>query len=38
VPKLVAVRPGVSGVMLDPTQHLDFWAIEEFDLKAPAEQ
>jgi peptide/nickel transport system substrate-binding protein len=33
VPKLVAVRPGVSGVMLDPTQHLELWAIEEFDIE-----
>ncbi len=38
VPKLVAVRPGVSGLTLDPTQHLEFWAIEEFDLEALAEQ
>jgi peptide/nickel transport system substrate-binding protein len=32
VPKLVATRPGVSGVQLDPTQHLEFWAIEQFDI------
>jgi peptide/nickel transport system substrate-binding protein len=30
VPKLVAVRPGVSGVMLDPTEYLEMWNIEEF--------
>ena len=34
VPKLVAIRPGVSGVMLDPTQHLELWAIEQFDIQS----
>jgi len=36
VPKLVAIRPGVSGVMLDPTQHLELWAIERFDIVSSA--
>jgi peptide/nickel transport system substrate-binding protein len=31
VPKLVAVRPEVSGVSLDPSQHLELWNIEAFD-------
>lgn len=31
VPKLVAVRPGVSGVLLDPSQYLELWNIEAFD-------
>jgi peptide/nickel transport system substrate-binding protein len=33
VPKLVAVRPGVVGVRLDPTQYLDLWGIEAFDVE-----
>ena len=32
VPKLVAVRPGVSGVALDPGQYLELWNIEVFDI------
>lgn len=28
VPKLVAVRPGVSGVVLDPSEYLELWNIE----------
>ena len=32
VPKLVAVRPGVSGVILDPSEYLELWNIEAFDL------
>jgi peptide/nickel transport system substrate-binding protein len=32
VPKLVAVRPGVSGVTLDPGQYLELWNIEVFDV------
>jgi peptide/nickel transport system substrate-binding protein len=35
VPKLVAIRPGVSGVTLDPTEHLELWAIEQFDIERP---
>ncbi len=31
-PKLVAVRPGVTGVVLDPSEYLELWNIEEFDL------
>ncbi len=30
-PKAVAVRPGVSGVILDPGEFLDLWNIEAFD-------
>lgn len=37
VPKLVAVRPGVTGVTLDPTQHLELWAIEQFDMERPSD-
>ena len=33
VPKLVAVRPGVNGVILDSTEYLDLWAIEYFDVE-----
>jgi peptide/nickel transport system substrate-binding protein len=33
VPKLVAVRPGVSGVVLDPGEYLvELWNIEAFDI------
>jgi len=32
VPKLVAARPEVSGVILDPAQYLELWNIEAFDL------
>jgi peptide/nickel transport system substrate-binding protein len=32
VPKLVAVRPEVSGVMLDPGEYLELWNIEAFDV------
>jgi ABC-type transport system substrate-binding protein len=32
VPKLVAVRPGVSGVELDPSQYLELWNVEAFDV------
>jgi peptide/nickel transport system substrate-binding protein len=31
VPKVVAVRPGVSGVVLDPGEFLESWNIESFD-------
>ncbi|HEY66997.1 MAG TPA: peptide ABC transporter substrate-binding protein [Thermoflexia bacterium] len=31
-PKLVAVRPEVSGVILDPSEYLELWNIEAFDL------
>ncbi|HET89578.1 MAG TPA: hypothetical protein ENN99_02410 [Chloroflexi bacterium] len=30
VPKLVVARPGVSGVVLDPSQYLELWNIEAF--------
>ena len=33
VPKLVAVRPEVSGVVLDPGQYLELWNIEAFDIR-----
>jgi peptide/nickel transport system substrate-binding protein len=32
VPKLVAVRPEVSGVVLDPGEYLELWNIEAFDV------
>jgi len=32
VPKLVATRPEVSGVMLDPSEYLELWNIEGFDV------
>jgi peptide/nickel transport system substrate-binding protein len=32
VPKYVATRPGVSGVVLDPSQYLEMWTIESFDV------
>jgi len=32
VPQLVAVRPGVGGVQLDPSQHLELWNVEAFDV------
>ena len=35
LPKLVATRPGVRGVVLDPSQYLELWNIEEFDVVAP---
>ncbi len=31
VPKVVAVRPGMSGVVLDPGEYLELWNIEAFD-------
>ena len=31
VPKLVATRPGVNGVVLDPSEYLELWNIEAFD-------
>ncbi len=31
VPKYVAARPGVAGVILDPSQYLELWNIESFD-------
>ncbi len=31
VPKLVATRPEVSGVILDPSEYLELWNIEAFD-------
>lgn len=33
VPKLVVTRPGVHGVELNPTQYLDLWNIEAFDIE-----
>ena len=38
VPKLVAARPGVAGVLLDPTEYLDLWNIEAFEMRAEAGQ
>ena len=32
VPKLVATRPEASGVILDPSEYLEFWNIEAFDV------
>ena len=32
VPNVVATRPGVSGVILDPSQYLELWNIESFDI------
>ena len=32
VPKLVATRPQVRGLVLDPSEYLEMWNIEEFDL------
>lgn len=33
VPKHVAIRPGVRGVILDPGQSLELWNIEAFDVQ-----
>jgi peptide/nickel transport system substrate-binding protein len=33
VPKLVAVGPGVTGVVLDPSQQTVFWNVETFDVR-----
>ena len=38
VPKIVAVRPEVSGVILDPSERIDLWNIEAFDLIQTAGQ
>jgi ABC-type transport system substrate-binding protein len=35
VPKRVATSPEVRGVTLDPSQYLDLWNVEEFDVVAP---
>jgi peptide/nickel transport system substrate-binding protein len=32
VPKFVVARPEVSGVVLDPSEYLDLWNIEAFDV------
>lgn len=32
VPKLVAARPEVSGVLLDPSEYVELWNIEAFDV------
>jgi peptide/nickel transport system substrate-binding protein len=32
VPKLVAARPEVSGVILDPSEYIELWNIEAFDV------
>jgi hypothetical protein len=32
VPKLVAAHPEVSGVVLDPSEHVNLWNIEMFDV------
>ncbi|MDY7077230.1 MAG: peptide ABC transporter substrate-binding protein [Chloroflexota bacterium] len=31
VPKLVVTRPGVSGVIMDPSGYLELWNVEAFD-------
>lgn len=33
VPRTIAVRPGVSGVVLDPSQRTPFWNIESIDVE-----
>ena len=38
VPKLIATRPGVSGVILDPSEYVDLWHIEAFDVTQVAEE
>jgi len=38
VPKLVATRPGVSGVILDPSEYVELWNIEAFDVTRVAGQ
>jgi len=38
VPKLVATRLGVSGVILDPSEYLEMWNIEAFDVVQGAGQ
>ncbi len=32
VPKMVAARPEISGLILDPNEYVDLWNIESFDL------
>lgn len=32
VPKLIVARPGVGGVVLDPTEYLELWNIEAFTI------
>jgi ABC-type oligopeptide transport system substrate-binding subunit len=32
VPRLVAAGPGVTGIVLDPSQQTLFWAIESMDV------
>ncbi len=38
VPKLVATRPEVSGVVLDPGEYVELWNIEAFDVTLMAGQ
>jgi peptide/nickel transport system substrate-binding protein len=38
VPKLVAARPEVSGVILDPSENLELWNVEAFDVTRVAGQ
>ncbi|MFQ6100603.1 MAG: peptide ABC transporter substrate-binding protein [Anaerolineae bacterium] len=38
VPKLVATRPEVGGVILDPSEDVDLWNIEAFDVTQGAGQ
>ena len=35
VPKLVATHPEVRGVTLNPSQYLELWNVEEFDVAVP---
>jgi peptide/nickel transport system substrate-binding protein len=37
VPKVIAARPEVSGVVLDPSQYLELWNVEAFDMAQAAE-
>lgn len=37
VPKVVAARPEVSGVILDPSEYLELWNIEAFDVTPVSE-
>jgi len=38
VPKLVATRPEVSGVILDLSEYSELWNVEAFDVAWEAEQ
>ena len=38
VPKMVAVKPGIEGVELDPSQYLEMWNVEAFDVNFEDQQ